>query len=404
MEIKIVNQDTGKEETRDFERATMAFWSKFKDKEISVSTDGEKPILISSAGELKDYVAEQNKNNAKAVTIEHRTKKQELDWNNFSKPETVSVAVYSPDPPVKKENVKDILSDLSSKIETAASKNAGFFVAPEYTFTKHKDGVQTPISKEEHAYLAAELGKISDKYPDMLIVAGTSLWVNKDNKLQNTAFVLNQGTLTEYHKATIPHGDAIFRDALQHHLNNKDPAGSEKKKDITYEEIKNNVSLGGQPSFDIITKDAKCRVAICSDLSSPINTNKNFDIELVTSSALGEFTDKKHHVHQGGHVFVADREDGPAHFAGSEKQQSKLPRGENGLTIHTCEIRKQLTRGESVVAPLQGTLPQPQRRENSPSRADGSVSHAAVPTRRPGSPPRLPTPSAGPSNEKSIKR
>ena len=386
-------------QTRDFERTNPAFWARFNGADVTAAVDG-RPLDSNEAGSslgerLKDYVTQQKEAGAKSVTIEYgkKPREQALDWSNFSRGEPASVAIYIPQQ--RQATVDELIGDLSEKIEIATAKGVDCFVAPEYAFTKHQDGIQTALSKAEHEQVCASLREIAKQHPDTVIVAGTSLWVTDENKLRDTALILGQGKLSQYDKASLPFGDKLYGDALTHHLNESAPARSARSTPyvtgaLTPEMISRNSSFGDKPYFDII-QTSKYRVAICSDIVSQRTDNrKDFDIELIPAHALGQIQARDHHVHQGGHVFIADGMDGAARFVGSESQQKKLAGGENGLHFHNFEVRKPVQqlghdersrpqqRSDHLALGAQGSSAgQPPRRSDSPPRPAHTASRSS---------------------------
>lgn len=373
MLIVYEDLDTLKSKQRSYDGVTSAFWSQFAGKKIWVR-DGESDVSIPTMEELVKYAEDKNRKGVETLNIRYRAKPKELDWSDYAAPKKITVAVYAPAKPVEKDNVTDLVADLSNKIAAAARKNADIFVAPEYQFTKHLEGGPKKekgpeaISKEEHERVAEELVEISRRHPDMFIVAGTSLSVTDDNKLKNTAFILHGGGLQQYVKATIPRGDSTLRSALERHdphRHFRDEASMEP-----------SLSLGEQPYYETRIEGGKYTVAICSDISVAGRNGKEADIELVPASGLGLITAKTHHVHQGGHVLIADRHGGPFHFPGTEVEQSRLERDEDGIAIQTVDVRKRLERNRDQVTDLDqargSSIISPRRESSLPEKSSNS--------------------------------
>ncbi|WP_163832062.1 hypothetical protein [Spartinivicinus ruber] len=176
------------------------------------------------------------------------------------------------------------------------SKN-DVFIAPEYYWNQHGDEL-TPFSTEQKDELVEQLRILSEGQQDRLVIPGTIVWSDNDNKgvVHNSVFVFLNGEqlqssngLDRYDKLDLDYESKTF------------PA-------LKWGE-------GVQAGFDINFKDTNVRIEICSDngiddkyKSSPAS---EIDLNLVLSSKIGDpFKNTK----IGGSTVVCDGEGWSRHI------------------------------------------------------------------------------------------
>ncbi|MCE3607506.1 hypothetical protein LXA47_28460, partial [Massilia sp. P8910] len=124
----------------------------------------------------------------------------------FGTPIDVKVAVFRP---VDLENIPfdRLLDKLKYHVWLAYMQGARYFLGSEYYFTNAKNA----ISLEEKKKIVFELLSLSNRFPDMLIIAGTILW-KENQRLVNAAQVLYNSSVTGYRKWDMTEHDAILRE------------------------------------------------------------------------------------------------------------------------------------------------------------------------------------------------
>ncbi|WP_137935836.1 hypothetical protein [Chitinivorax sp. B] len=231
------------------------------------------------------------------------------------------VAVYTPTASASATSIGPIFDALEKQVEQAANKGTQFFVAPEYLFarqTVNLDGnsIQSSFSSEDQVSLQAKLEMLAGRFPGMVIVAGTLLWED-DTHLRHAALVLHDGRASLHDKPRDPLSDSPFNVALAH--TDKSPL------------------FGHATHLDLEAHDLNCRINLGDEPREHKSGIKHFDIQLIPANALKTLN---HHVHEGGHVFIADRITGASHFIGNNKTTLPLNGGNTGLAIATCNVAK----------------------------------------------------------------
>ncbi len=130
--------------------------------------------------------------------------------------------MYAYHPDLRKRPVKcslaQQLAEMTNEIHKAGKDGCEIFVAPEGFFYTDQTLDRGPISEAEKLDIVEKLQRLSYQHPNILIVAGTLLWVDSQRLVKNTVLVFGDDfkSFLEYHKKAWMESEFVHVNGKQH--------------------------------------------------------------------------------------------------------------------------------------------------------------------------------------------
>jgi hypothetical protein len=251
----------------------------------------------------------------------------------------VSVHAYTPDSDtLKKDSLENRFTNLQMHL-SSLEKKPDILLIPEYYFNWAADGQEgngsggkiSPFSPSERDGMVMKLRTLSAGSPKTLLIPGTLIWRDSNDassaaEIRNSAYVFLDGKelshdgITRYDKCSMAYERAQFPGYQW--------AG------------------GGTPRFDFEFKGLRCRLAICQDSGTPLNSEDNntyenqVDLQLIVASRLGQ--DAESNTHVGGCCVHADGDGFSVSMKRSSPQQRRGEREQKNVPAATHEVEVEI--------------------------------------------------------------